>query len=106
MARLLDDDHGSATVTTAGIAAAVVSLALAVALTGVRTADSHRARVAADLSAVAAASALYRGADACRWGSTTAERNGAEVTSCEFVAGDVVVAVRLRDAEATARAGP
>lgn len=106
MARLLDDDHGSATVTTAGIAAAVVALALAVALTGVRTADSHRARVAADLSAVAAASALYRGANACEWGHATAERNGAEVTSCEFVAGDVVVAVRLRDAEATARAGP
>lgn len=106
MARVLDDDHGSATVTTAGITAAVVSLALAVVLIGARTADSHRARVAADLSAVAAASALYRGHDACEWGRTTAEHNGAEVTSCKFVAGDVVVAVRLREAEATARAGP
>ncbi|OHQ51287.1 TadE-like protein [Corynebacterium sp. HMSC070H05] len=106
MRRLLIDDTGSATVTTTGIITAVVSLALAVMVTGTRTADAHRARVAADLSAVAAATALYRGADACEWGNETASGNGAEVTSCEFVDGDVIVAVRLRHAEATARAGP
>ena len=41
MRRLLIDDTGSATVTTTGIITAVVSLALAVVVTGARTADTH-----------------------------------------------------------------
>ena len=61
----LRDDEGSATVTASGIITAVVSLALAVVALGVQVADTHRVRVAADLAAVAGASALYRGADAC-----------------------------------------
>ena len=57
-ATLLHDD-GSATVTTAGIVSAVASLALVVVVLAAGVADSHRARVAADLSAVAGANALY-----------------------------------------------
>ena len=102
----LRDDEGSATVTTAGIITAVVSLALAVVALGVQVADTHRVRVAADLAAVAGASALYRGADACGAARHTAELNGARLGSCEFTAGDIVVAATRRGAEATARAGP
>lgn len=100
------DDEGSATVTATGIITAIVSLALAVVAVGVHTADTHRARVAADLAAVAGASALYRGADACATAQRTADLNGARLASCEVVGGDVIVEATRRRAEAAARAGP
>ena len=103
--RLLSSD-GSATVTATGIITSVVSLALAVVAFGVHVSDTHRARVAADLAAVAGATAMYRGADACANADRTAQLNGARVVSCEVTAGDVVVAVARRRAEAAARAGP
>lgn len=102
----LRDDEGSATVTASGIITAVVSLALAVVALGMQVADTHRVRVAADLAAVAGASALYRGADACAAARRTAELNSARLASCEFTAGDIVVAATRRRAEAAARAGP
>ena len=102
----LRDDEGSATVTASGIITAVVSLALAVVALGVHTSDTHRARVAADLAAVAGATAMYRGGDACATADRTAQLNGARVVSCEVTAGDVVVAATRRRAEAAARAGP
>lgn len=103
--RLLSDE-GSATITATGIITSVVSLALAVVALGVHVADTHRARVAADLAAVAGATAMYRGGDACATADRTAELNGARVVSCEVTAGDVVVAATRRRAEAAARAGP
>lgn len=105
MRRLLDDE-GSATVTATGIITAVCSLALAVAVLGAQVADAHRVRVAADLAAVAGASALYRGADSCGWAEKTAVFNNAELTSCELDSGDVVVEAKVRRATAAARAGP
>ena len=93
-----------------GIITSVVSLALAVVAFGVHVSDTHRARVAADLAAVAGATAMYRGADACANACANADRtaqlNGARVVSCEVTAGDVVVAATRRRAEAAARAGP
>lgn len=103
--RMLNDD-GSATITATGIITAVVSLALAVVALGMQVADTHRVRVAADLSAVAGASALYRGADACAAAGRTADLNGAHLASCQFDAGDIVVSATRRRAEAAARAGP
>lgn len=103
--RLLSSD-GSATVTATGIITSVVSLALAVVAFGVHVSDTHRARVAADLAAVAGATAMYRGADACASADRTAQLNGARVVSCEVTAGDVVVAAARRRAEGAARAGP
>ena len=103
--RLLSSD-GSATVTATGIVTSVVSLALAVVAFGVHVSDTHRARVAADLAAVAGATAMYRGADACASADRTAQLNGARVVSCEVTAGDVVVAATRRRAEAAPRAGP
>lgn len=94
------------TVTSAGIAASVIALAVGVAAVGAQVADAHRVQLAADLSAVSAATAFYQGFDACDVAERTAALNGAALNSCEVVDGDVRVAVRFRRAEATARAGP
>ncbi|QYH20374.1 TadE-like protein [Corynebacterium aquatimens] len=105
LCRLRDDD-GSATITSAGIIAAVVALAFAMLTIAAGVADQHRAAVAADLAAVAGATAYYAGADACQVADTTATLNGAQLASCEVVAGDVVVKVTRGRANAAARAGP
>lgn len=102
----LRNDEGSATITATGIITAVVSLALAVVVLGMQVADTHRVRVAADLAAVAGASALYRGGDYCTTAHRTAELNDARLVSCEFVEGDVMVHAELRRSTAAARAGP
>lgn len=105
MKRLLNDD-GSATITATGIITSVVSLAVVVAALGAQVADSHSARVAADLAAVAGADALYRGHDGCAWAEKTAVFNHAELTSCGLDTGDVIVEVQVRKSSAKARAGP
>ncbi|SDM06506.1 helicase/secretion neighborhood TadE-like protein [Corynebacterium mycetoides] len=100
------DDRGYATVTSAGVIAAVMGLFLVVAAAGARVADTHRAQAAADLSAVAGAQAHYQGADACRVAAETAAANAAALTACELSGGDVIVAAAVGGAEARARAGP
>lgn len=102
----LRSDEGSASVTTAGIIAAVTALALAIAAVVAGVANTHRARVAADLSAVAAATALYQGIDACSAANDTAQANGGSVETCEVDEPDVQVSVRVGRAVQTARAGP
>ena len=105
MPRLSRDD-GSATVTAAGIISAVAALALVVVAVVAQVADSHRASVAADLAAVAAATAYYAGADTCAIARTTASLNGANLRSCEPAEGDVTVEVSRGRARSQARAGP
>ena len=102
----LRGEDGYATVTSAGIITAVVSLLLVVAGAGTAVVDSHRARTAADLAAVAGATALYGGADPCRAAAETAELNGARVEHCEERAPDVVVTAGVGRSSASARAGP
>lgn len=102
----LIDDRGYATVLSAGVIAAVLALALVVAAVVSRVADTHRAQVAADLAAVAGATALYTGGDACDAAGETAELNGAAVTDCRITGADVVVAATAGRGEAVAKAGP
>ncbi|WKD56730.1 hypothetical protein CAPI_00755 [Corynebacterium capitovis DSM 44611] len=102
----LERDDGYATVTSAGIIAAVFGLLLVVAGLGAKVADSHRARVATDLAAVAAATAHYVGADACSAARRTAEANGATVRDCRMVGTDVEVTATVRASASTSRAGP
>lgn len=102
----LRGEEGYATVTSAGIIAAVVSLLLVVAGLGSAVVDSHRAHTAADLAAVAGATALYRGADPCRAAVETAKLNGARVEHCEEKTPDVVVTAGVGRSRASARAGP
>lgn len=100
-------DRGYATIATAGIIAAVVALALVVAAAVSRTADTHRAQVAADLAAVAGATALQTGGgDACSVARDTAILNGAELGRCTITGADVVVSATVGKSEAVAKAGP
>lgn len=105
MKHLLRDD-GSATVTSAGLITAVTALAFAVIAVCGRVADSHRAAVVADLSAVAAATAHYLGFDACAVAEQTAALNAATISACAIADGDVVVTAVKGRAHASARAGP
>nr|VDG62151.1 helicase/secretion neighborhood TadE-like protein [Streptococcus thermophilus] len=113
--RTLLDDRGHATILSASIVAAVVSLAMVVAGLVSHTAGTHRAQMAADLAAVAGATALYAGhtgAQVCATAEKTASLNGAELRDCALDGADVLVTAAVstaggaRDAEATARAGP
>lgn len=102
----LRDDRGSATVLSAGIIAALVTVAMIVVAVAASTVDSHKAHVAADLAAVSAATAVYEGSEPCAAAGRTAELNNAVMTSCVLDGADATVAVRVGRAEATARAGP
>ena len=77
---------------------------------------AHRqAQAAADLAALAVATAASRGADACAAGVVIAEANGARLTSCALAGRTSTVRVvvagprwlgQRADLEAAARAGP
>lgn len=96
----------SGTVTAAGVITSVVALAVGVAGVGAHVADSHRAQVAADLAAVAGATAHYQGNSACDTARRTAELNHAVLEACSLIDGDVTVTTATRTSTARARAGP
>ncbi|WP_347355062.1 Rv3654c family TadE-like protein [Intrasporangium sp.] len=108
-------DRGSATVLVTGaVAALLVLTAAALTLAGV-VAASHRARLAADLTALGAAMVLQVTNDpgaACVRGSGIAAGNGALMTVCRADGHIVTVVVEVRaprwpaPARARARAGP
>jgi secretion/DNA translocation related TadE-like protein len=67
----------------------------------------HRAQAAADLSALAAAAALARGADAaCSQAAVIANAMNVAVADCTVDDLDVVITIRVGRAHAAARAGP
>ena len=94
------------------VLAAVTAL---VAVVGGAVIDQRRVEAAADLGALAGASAARRGEAACAAAGTVVHRNGARVTSCA-VAGDIVTLRAARDTHpllgrrftvtSRARAGP
>jgi secretion/DNA translocation related TadE-like protein len=110
-----DRDRGSATLPA--IACLGVLLLVGAAL-GVTTAmvRAHRsAQSAADLAALAAASAVARGGDPCAAAAGLAERNGARLAGCSIEGREVQVLVTVpgphwlgerSDLSAQARAGP
>ena len=77
---------------------------------------AHRnAQAAADLAALAGASALSRGGDACTAGASIARANGGRLTSCEVVGRTTTMRVtvtgprwlgQVADLAGEARAGP
>ena len=112
------DERGSGTVlVTAALGVILVLTAAAIQL-GAAAGAAHRARAAADLAALAGASALQQGSgDPCSRASELATRNGAHLLSCTLgVAESLRVRVGTdvpggwpgipRVATATARAGP
>lgn len=113
----LAGERGSGTVMALGIIAAMLTLGLvAIGLIQAQGA-SGRARMAADMAALAGATALTSIAapgDPCATAQRVAQVNGARMGSCrvegEDVTVEVAVAVRIlgvaRQATALARAGP
>lgn len=111
---------GSASVLMAGIIGVVVALSSAALIIAGYAVGYHRARAAADLSALSGAAAYQEGRDACAQATQTSRQNGARVEHCDVV-GDVidfVVTVRVsviartqipqlpRTVKAEAHAGP
>jgi len=111
-------ERGSGTVLVTAAVAVVLLLGVAGLQVGAAASAAHRARSAADLSALAAASALQEGrADPCGHAVLLAGRNSARVVDCRLGPDDSVL-VRVttdlelawpglsRTAAASARAGP
>lgn len=114
-ARRIRGDDGVATVTGAALIAALLVVTAGLLHLGGAIGDRHRAQTAADLAALAAASAPG-GAD-CAVADRIARANGAQGVQCAPWQGDVVVRVEvaaaawlrglgLGPATAIARAGP
>jgi secretion/DNA translocation related TadE-like protein len=107
-------EDGAGTVLAVAMMGLLVTVTVATSgVVGV-VAAHRRAQSAADLAALAGASALQDGGDPCRQAGAVAQRNGAELRRCRVDDWDVSVTVvnRVRlpggsmDLEARGRAGP
>lgn len=111
-----DPERGAGTVLVLGIVAVVLLLALGIAALGAAQNIRGTAQAAADLGALAGATALRDGFDPCGTAGVAVSRNGAEMAACEVLGGGVVQVVATRAASgpggelgrarASARAGP
>ncbi|WP_069386059.1 Rv3654c family TadE-like protein [Cellulosimicrobium cellulans] len=113
-----DGERGAGSVLVLGIVAGLVVVLVALGSLAQAQALRGRAQAGADLAALAAASALRDGWDACGRAHETAARNDVRVTGCaeagegsvrvDVTAGPVVevLDVALGEATAAARAGP
>lgn len=111
-------EQGSGTVLVVAATGVLLVLTLAGLQLGAAATAAHRARTAADLSALAGATALQEGSgEACTVVAVVAGRNGAKLMACslgaeESVAVRVSIGVSIRwpgvpdHAVASARAGP
>ena len=87
----------------AGIMGVVVALSGAALVIAGYAVGSHRARAAADLSALSGAAAFQQGREPCAQAALTARQNGARAVRCSQVgdAVDFVVTVRVSVVAAT-----
>ena len=108
-------EHGAGSVLAVAMLGLLVTVTIAAAgVVGVIA--THRvAQAAADLAALAGASALQGGGDPCRQAALVADRNRARLTRCEVVGWVVTVVVSadtarlpggVLDLRARGRAGP
>jgi secretion/DNA translocation related TadE-like protein len=90
-------ERGSATALMIGIMGVLVALSSAALVIAGYAIGFHRARAAADLSALSAAAAFQQGREPCAQAALTAKQNGARVDRCSQVgdAVDFVVTVRV-----------
>jgi secretion/DNA translocation related TadE-like protein len=90
-------ERGSATALIVGIMGVVVVLSSAALLIAGYAVGFHRARAAADLSALSGAAAFQQGREPCAQAALTARQNGARVDRCSQMgdAVDFVVTVRV-----------
>jgi secretion/DNA translocation related TadE-like protein len=113
--RPMADEAGSAAALATALAGVLAIVTMLVTVVAGAVTDQRRLEAAADLGALAGASAAQRGEDACAAAGSVTDRNGAHVTACS-VSGDIVtlrvgrvtrgvLGMRLTLA-ATARGGP
>ena len=95
MQRTMGSEVGSASVLMVGILGVVVALSSAALVIAGYAVGYHRARAAADLSALSGAVAFQQGRDPCAQAALTARHNGARVDRCSQDAVDFVVTVRV-----------
>ncbi|MDT9594764.1 flp pilus-assembly TadE/G-like family protein [Nocardioides zeae] len=109
------DQRGAATLAALGLLGVLVLVALGAATGTAVFADHRRAEAAADLAALAGASAVGAGEDACAGAREVAAANGARLVGCDLLGADVLVRVEVRRTylaglgaapDAQARAGP
>ena len=109
------DDGGAASLLVVALTGVVLMLGLTGAFLTATAAAHRRAQTAADLAALAGATAHQRGEDACEAAGEVAMSNGAGSTGCHLEADDVVLRVTLAGPEflghswelvGLARAGP
>lgn len=109
------EEHGSATVAVVSLIGVVLLVALSAAAVLGAAVAHRRAQAAADLAALAGATAAAAGDDGCRAASGVATANGARLDTCSETDGDLLVAVSasvpgsvpfLAEVSARARAGP
>jgi secretion/DNA translocation related TadE-like protein len=95
--RFVRSESGSASVLMTGVLGVVVALSSAALVIAGYAVGYHRARAAADLSALSGAAAFQGGRDACAQAARTARQNGARLDHCDVVgdAIDFVVTVRV-----------
>jgi secretion/DNA translocation related TadE-like protein len=94
---IVPSERGSATALMIGIMGVAVALSSAALVIAGYAVGFHRARAAADLSALSAAAAFQQGREPCAQAALTAKQNGARVDRCSQVgdAVDFVVTVRV-----------
>ncbi|MCL2594364.1 MAG: pilus assembly protein TadG-related protein [Promicromonosporaceae bacterium] len=112
-----DSERGAGTVLALGLIAVIALLGLSLGALGAAQQARVAAQTAADLAALAGASAGRWGYDACAIAETAVSRNGAALASCDREEGGVIRITATRRAAtlptwagglaaASARAGP
>ncbi|WP_341924558.1 Rv3654c family TadE-like protein [Nocardioides psychrotolerans] len=109
------DGRGAVTVVVVALAGLLLLLGSALGVVAALVVAHRSAQAAADLAAVAGATALQRGRDPCSTAADVAAGNGASLSACAVVGRDVLVDVSVTgprwlgqdaDLEGRARAGP
>lgn len=108
-------ERGAATVLVTACLGVVLLVGCALAVVAAMVAAHRTAQAAADLAALAGATARQRGGDACAAAGATAADNGADLVGCTLAGDTVTVRVVVpgprwlgqpHDLSADARAGP
>jgi secretion/DNA translocation related TadE-like protein len=89
-------EFGSASVLMVGIMGLLMGLSSAALVIAGYAVGYHRARAAADLSALSGAAAFQQGRDPCAQAALTARHNGARVDRCSQVGDEVDFVVTVR----------
>ena len=89
-------EFGSASVLMVGIMGVLIGLSSAALVIAGYAVGYHRARAAADLSALSGAAAFQQGRDPCAQAALTARHNGARVDRCSQVGDEVDFVVTVR----------